>query len=258
MRLLAGRTFEEARREGVREAMIDRGLMRRFFPEGNPLGATIPYGDHALTVVGVVEQARLYDVHQDGRPQIFTRTEDWGYRPLFYVMRTDREPQALLPEVRSAVRRVEPRVAVGDAQSLDEIVGNTLRPQRTSATLITAFALGALLLAAMGLFSVVAECVTRRRHELAVRLALGANHSRLLGLVLREGALLVGAGVLIAVPGIYAAGRLIRGVLVGVSPSDPLTLIAVAMGLLLVTMATCYVPARRALGIEPAQLLRHE
>jgi ABC-type antimicrobial peptide transport system permease subunit len=91
-----------------------------------------------------------------------------------------------------------------------------------------------------------------------VRLALGADHPRVLRLVLREGALLVGVGVLIAVPGIYAAGQLIRGVLVGVSPSDPLTLLAVTLGLALVTLLTCYMPARRVLTIEPAQLLRQE
>jgi putative ABC transport system permease protein len=89
-------------------------------------------------------------------------------------------------------------------------------------------------------------------------LALGADQGRVVRLVLREGATLVGLGVLIDVPGIYVAGGLIRGVLVGVSPSDPLTLLAVALALLLVTMATCYVPARRALGIDPAKLLRQE
>jgi len=173
-------------------------------------------------------------------------------------MRTEREPAALLPEVQAVIRRLEPRVAVGDPRTMDQIVGDTLRQQRTSAALITAFALGALLLAAMGLFGIVSSSVTRRRHELAVRLALGADHPRVLRLVLREGALLVGVGVLIAVPGIYAAGRLIRGVLVGVSPADPLTLLAVTFGLALVTLLTCYVPARRVLRIEPAELLRQE
>jgi putative ABC transport system permease protein len=100
--------------------------------------------------------------------------------------------------------------------------------------------------------------VTRRRHEMAVRLALGADHGRVLRLVLGEGALLAGIGVLIGIPGIYAASRLVRGVLVGISPTDPLTLAAVVAGLGLVTMAACYVPARRVLGIEPAQSLRQE
>jgi putative ABC transport system permease protein len=123
---------------------------------------------------------------------------------------------------------------------------------------IAAFALGALLLASMGLVGVVSSSVTRRRHEMAVRLALGADHGLVLRLVLGEAALLVVIGVLIGVPGIYAAGRLIRGVLVGISPSDPLTLAAVATGLGLVTMAACYVPARRVLGIDPAHALRQQ
>ena len=260
MRLLAGRAFEEPRPTGVSEAIIDDNLARRFFPGADPLGARLKManGKDWLTIVGVVEQARLYDVHQDGRPQLYVRNEDGGARALYYVMRTEREPAALLPEVQAVIRRLEPRVAVGDPRTMDQIVGDTLRQQRTSAALITAFALGALLLAAMGLFGIVSSSVTRRRHELAVRLALGADHPRVLRLVLREGALLVGVGVLIAVPGIYAAGRLIRGVLVGVSPADPLTLLAVTFGLALVTLLTCYVPARRVLRIEPAELLRQE
>jgi putative ABC transport system permease protein len=110
----------------------------------------------------------------------------------------------------------------------------------------------------LGLFGVVSSSVTRRRHEMAVRLALGADHGRVLRLVLGEGALLVGIGVLIGVPGIYAAGGFMRGLLVGVSPLDPLTLVAVSAGLGLVTMIACYVPARRVLGIDPAQSLRQE
>ncbi len=258
MRLVAGRTFEQSRHAGVLEAVIDKTLARRFFPEGNPLGAKIPFADRSLTVVGVVDHARLYEVHQDGRPQIFIRAEDWGFRALSYAIRTEREPRSLLPEVRSAIRQVDPRVAVGNLRTLEDMVADALRQERTSATLITAFALGALLLAAMGLFGVVAASVTRRRHELAVRLALGADHHRVLRLVLREGGVLVGIGLLIGAPGVYVAGRLIRGVLVGVAPTDPLTLLAVALGLAFVTMVMCYLPARRVLTIEPGRLLRQE
>lgn len=137
-------------------------------------------------------------------------------------------------------------------------IDDAMRQQRTSAVLLAALALGALLLVAMGLFGVVSGSVTRRRHELAVRLAVGADHSRVLRLVLGEGTRLVVLGMLIGVPGIYVAGRLIRGILVGVSPSDPLTLSAAALGLAFVTIAACYVPARRVLAIDPARLLREE
>ncbi len=258
LRLIAGRTFTEFRPNGATEAIIDAAIARRFFPEGNAVGANILLGKRPFTIIGVINQARLYDVHADGRPQILVRTEDLGARPLFYVMRTTRNPHSLLPEVQSAVHRVDPRVAVGDARSMDDIVQASLSPQAIGGSLISAFAVGALLLSAMGLFGVVSGSVTRRRHELAVRLALGADHGRVLRLVLKEGALLVMAGLLIGAPGIYIANRLVRGLLVGVSPSDPLTLLAAALGLLLVTMLTCYVPARRALRIDPAQLLRHE
>jgi putative ABC transport system permease protein len=258
MRLLAGRAFDPSRHDGVREALIDRALARQFFPTGSPLGTRIAFRDQSLTIVGVVEQTRLYDVHQDGRPQLFVRAEDWGYRRLAFVLRTGRDPQALIPEVRSSIRRADPRLVPADVRTMGELVGDALRSQRISAVLISGFALGALLLAAMGLFGVVSGSVTRRRHELALRLAVGADHGRLLWLVLGEGAALVVMGVLIGAPGIYVAGYLMRGVLVGVSPWDPLTLLGVALGLGLVTMTACYVPARRVLGIDPAQSLRQQ
>jgi putative ABC transport system permease protein len=258
MRMLDGRGFEERRHEGVREAVIDRHLAAQFFPSGGAVGAKIPFADQSLTVVGVVEQARLYDVHQDGRPQLYARAEDWNARTLSFVLRTTREPRTLIPEVRGAIRQIDSRLALAQVRPMEEIVGDALRQPRISAVLIAGFALGALLLAAMGLFGVVGGSVTRRRHELALRLALGADHRRVLRLVLAEGAMLVGIGMLIGVPGIYVAGGLIRGVLVGVSPLDPATLLAVALGLAVVAIAACYVPARRVLRIDPAQSLRQE
>lgn len=259
MRFVEGRGFDRLRRDGVREAVIDRSLARQFFPAGSALGARIPRGnDQSLTIVGVVDQARLYDVHQDGRPQVYLRAEDWGYRTLAFVLRTARDPNDLIPEVRSSIRRIDPRLALADMRTMNDVVGDALRRQRISAVLISGFSVGALLLAAMGLFGVISGSVTRRRHELAVRLAIGANHNRLLWLVLGEGAALVVIGMLIGAPGIYLAGRLMRGVLVGVSPLDPPTLLAVAAGLGLVTMIACYLPARHVLGIDPAQSLRLE
>jgi putative ABC transport system permease protein len=261
MRLVAGRSFSLERHDGVREAVIDSLMARQFFPTGNPIGVSIPYGEKGaqpLTIVGVVDQARLYDVHQDGRQQIYLRAEDWGYRNLMFTIRTVRDPGSLVPDARAAIRAIDPRLALSDVRTMEEVVGNALRRQRISAVLISGFAVGALLLAAMGLFGVVSGSVTRRRHELAIRLAVGADHRRLLRLVLAEGAALVGIGLLIGAPGIYAAGRLMRGVLVGVSPLDTMTLVTVTVGMILVTMIACYVPARRVLRIDPAQSLRAE
>jgi putative ABC transport system permease protein len=270
MHILAGRTFDPVRDDGRQEALIDRHVAEYFFPNANPIGATITWPDtrvsttfadapsNGLTIVGVVDQARLNDVYRDGRPQLYIRTEDWGFRPLSFVVRTVRDPEAIIPEAQAALRRVEPRVALGDAKTMAQIVDDTLRQPRTSAVVITAFALGALLLATMGLFGIISNSVTRRRHEMAVRLALGADHRRILRLVLGEGAMLVGIGMLIGVPGIYAVSRLIRSALVGISPSDPLALAIVTVVLAGVTMAACYMPARRVLSIDPAQSLRDE
>jgi putative ABC transport system permease protein len=258
VRLLAGRTFAESRQSGVMEAMIDPGMARKFFPGGNAIGAKIPLGGRLLTITGVAGHARLYDVHSDGRPQILVRSDDFGIRPLYFVIRTNRDPRSLWPEVREAVRGVDARVPAGEARAMEDIVDASLGPQAIGGAMISAFAAGALLLAAMGLYGVVAGSVTRRRHELALRLALGAGHRRLLRLVLREGAVLVMAGLLAGAPGVYIAGALMRGLAAGVSPYDPLTLLGVVLGLLSVTMAACYVPARRALRIDPARLLRQE
>lgn len=259
MRLLAGRAFQPARTEGVREAIIDHTLAQHFFPNGDPLGATIPFGENqALTIVGVVEQARLYDVHQDGRPQLYLRAEDFDYRTMTFVIRTPRDPNSVTPEARAAVRQIDPRLALADVRTMEEIVGTALRQQRMSAVLLMGFAVAGLILASMGLFGILSGSVTRRRHEFAVRLALGAAPGSVMRLVLVDGARLVAIGVLTALPGIYVAGNLLRGVLVGIAPTDPLTLSAVSTGLALVAMMACYLPARRVLGIEPAQSLRQE
>jgi predicted permease len=258
MRLLSGRAFNESRPEGVREAIVDRPFATYFFPNASPIGATIPYLGSSATIVGVVEQARQYDLHQDGRPQVYLRAEDWNFggRGLAFAVRTTRPPKTLIPDLQPMMRRIDPRLTVTRVQSMNEIVDRALSQQRLGALLIGGFALGALLLAAMGLFGVVSGSVTRRRHELAMRLVLGADYGRVMRLVLGEGALLIGLGVLIGAPGVYAAGGVIRGVLVGVSPSDPLTLTAVAIGLALVALAACYLPARRVLDIDPARSLR--
>jgi putative ABC transport system permease protein len=141
---------------------------------------------------------------------------------------------------------------------MEQIVADALRQQRTGATLISGFALGALVLAAMGIFGVITASVTRRHHELAVRLAVGADRRKIRRLILREAVLLLSGGVLLGVPAVFAAGGVMRGALVGVSPTDPSTLLGVTTSLALVTLATGYVAARRVLTIDPAELLRKE
>jgi putative ABC transport system permease protein len=260
MRLLAGRDFEATRYEGVHEALIDRYLAKQFFPDSSPIGATVLLGANPQTImiVGVVEQARLHGLHQDGRPQILLRAEDYpnvvGY--WFYTLRTDRDPRALIPEARAVIRQIERRIPVSQMRTMDEIVADARSRERISAVLIAGLALGALVLVTMGLFGMISGSVTRRRGELAVRLALGATHGRVIRLVVGEGARMLALGLLIGVPGIYVAGEALRGFLVGVSPFDAPTLAAVAIGLVTLALLACYLAARRVTAISPDRLLR--
>jgi putative ABC transport system permease protein len=257
IRLLAGRPFA-AGEAGAKEAVIDRTLAAAFFPSGSPLGAAAIVGGDSVTIVGVVEHARQYDVHRDDRPQVYLRNEDDPEATLAWALRTNREPLSLVSEARTAIWRVDPQLAVAEIRSMDQVVKESLRQQRVSAVLIAGFSLGALLLAGMGLYGIVAGSVTRRRHEIAVRIALGAERVQVLRLVIGEGMSLVLLGILVGVPGVWASVRLIDAVLVGISPFDPVTLGAVAASLALVALAACYLPARRVAGIEPAGLLRQE
>jgi putative ABC transport system permease protein len=258
VRVLSGRGFEDSTGEGL-EVLIDRTLARHFFPGADPIGFQIPVGDGArATVVGVVEHARFYDVHQDGRPQLYIPLHDLPLRNLFWTVRADRPPESLVPEVRSAIQRLDPGLAISEMRPMEQIVSQSLNEQRLSATLIGGFALGALLLAAMGLFGVVAGSVVRRRHEIAVRLALGSDPREVLRLVVGEGARLVLVGIAVGIPGIYLSAQALRGVLVGISPFDPFTLLSVATGLLGVGLIACYLPARRAARVDPMIALRAE
>ncbi len=256
IRVLAGRTFEMGRAGSGHEAVIDRTLADRFFPNGDAIGSSLHFANDTLVVVGVVEHARMTDIHEDGRPQVFLRNDDNPSLTLSFAVRTRRSLPGLVPEVRAAVAEVDPQLAVANVQSMDAAVASALRQPRLIAVLLSGFSVGALLLAAMGLYGVIAGSVSRRRHEMAVRLALGASHGRVLRLLLGEGARLVGLGLVVGVPGIYLVSRVIGSVLVGVSPLDPLTLTTVAAGLALVAAIACYVPARRVAAIEPAQSLR--
>jgi putative ABC transport system permease protein len=259
IRLVEGREFEATDRGAGREVMIDRALARHFFPNGSPIGATLKGEGGAMTIVGVFEQARLrYLYKDDDNPHIFVRADEYetGSRPTYYVVRTEMDPLSLLPEVRAAIRRIDRRITISNVRTMDEIVADARSKERVSAILIAGLALGALLLVAMGLFGVISGSVARRRGELAVRMALGATHGRVIRLVVGEGARLVALGLVIGIPGVDMAGEAIRGLLIDVSPFDVPTIITVTIGLIVVSLLACYLAARRVTAIEPERLLR--
>jgi putative ABC transport system permease protein len=261
MRLVAGRTLEERRHDEVHETVIDRRTARHFFGSGNPLGRMLVFDHTPVTIVGVVEQARLVDLYKDDEfLHLYLRGEgfsdqSWN-RPWRYVVRTDRDPKSLITEIRDAIRQIDRRVPVSYTITMDEMIAEARSRERISAVLIGGLAAGALVLVSMGLFGMISGSVARRRGELAVRLALGATHQCVIRLVVSEGARLVVAGMLIGIPGIYMAGEALRGFLIGVSPFDASTLLAVAIGFAAVALLACYLAARRVTAIDPERLLR--
>jgi len=257
MRVLAGRTFAQPRRDGIHEAVIDRHAARHFFGNRDPIGQTLVFDYNPVTIVGVVEQARLQHLYRDDEfLHIYLRAEDFSERPSRYVVRTGRDPKTLMAELRTAVRQTDSRVPVSFMMTMDDIVSDARSRERISAVIITGLALGALLLVAMGLFGMISGSVMRRRGELAVRIALGATHGRVIRLVIGEGARLLALGLLFGIPGLYMAGHALRGFLIELSPFDTPTLAVAAIVLVVVAMLACYLAARRVTAINPERLLR--
>jgi putative ABC transport system permease protein len=261
--ILLGRDF--APQDGTGDAavvVVNEALARRAFPDGQPLGRRIKVGtaptEPWLTIVGVVG-----DVHNEGlatEPELATY-EPHPQRPwttMTIVVRTAGEPLAVVGAVREVVRRAGGEIPVYDITTMPRRIAASLGGRRFTLTLLGAFAATALLLAAVGLYGVVAYGVTRRTREFGVRVALGARSSGVVGLVLRQGLALVGLGIVLGVPAAALLTRSMGSLLYDVGPSDPATLVAVSGVLLAVAALAAWVPARRAARIDPMEALRHE
>jgi ABC-type antimicrobial peptide transport system permease subunit len=179
-------------------------------------------------------------------------------RGLTLVVRTEVEPASLAKAIEDAVHRVDASVPVTDVLTMDEAVAVSLAPQRFNLFLLGSFATLALLLATIGIYSVLAYSVKRRTAEIGIRMAMGAQRRHVVGLVLREGLRLVLAGTAIGLAGAVALSRLLRGMVFGVGTADLPTFAAVAALLPVVAVGASYLPARRATGVDPAAALREE
>jgi predicted permease len=259
IRILAGRPFGESDAAGAPHvALIDRTLAERFFPGSSPLGRTALYAGDTLEIVGVVDQARLYNVYSDDRGQIYLPAAQWPPQAMYYAARTGGDPAMVLPQARCALRRLDPSLPLAEARQGESLVRDSLGRHRLTLTLLGVFALGALFLAAMGIYGVVAGGVIRRTPEIGVRLALGASGSGVLRLVAADAMRVVAAGLVLGLIAAVAASRLLESLLFGVEPGDPVTYGSVAVFLFAVATLSCVVPALRAVRIPPTQALRGE
>ncbi len=253
-----GRAFEESDR-GRGVAVLSEKAAQLLWPgEPNPVGRRfIGEDDKPKTLVGVVAEVRAV-LHSDPPPTAYypywQRVPGGGA----LVVRTTGDPQTAAGALRAALRSEDPQVPIRAIRTMEEVVDLSVAQRRFQLTLMLAFAASALLVTSLGIYGVVSYSVARRRNEIGIRMALGAQRSRLLGQVIRQGMTPVMLGLAAGVAVALLLGRAIRGVLFGIQPTDPLTIAGVTVVLLVVGALACLIPARRAAGTDAIAAIRFE
>ncbi len=245
-------------------AVVSESFVRRYWPNEDPLGRHFKFALSDRTVAGVVGDIRMRGLEQASEPQVYLpyrQVEDQfiiGYIPKDLVVRASAAPAALLPSIRAIVRRADPKLPVSNVRTMTDIVTQETASRSVQLRVIGAFAVMAFLLAAIGIHGVLAFSVAQRTQEFGIRMALGAQPGNILNMVVRQGLLLATAGVIPGIALAYAAGRAMQALLVGVTPGDVRTFVAVAGLAIVMTAAGTLVPTLRALKVDPMMTIRSE
>jgi predicted permease len=264
MPLLLGRALSPQDNKNAPKAIvINQALARQLFKDDNPLGRRLDFENPAIgggfEVVGVVADARYTKLNQDNPPTVYT---PYLQQPVLLQMnfevRTAGDPLPLIPAIREAVRQVDKNLPLFDVKTQSRQIEESVTRERAFARLTACFGLLALLLASIGLYGVMAYGVAQRTREIGIRLALGAQRSDVLRLVLKQGAVVTLTGVVIGIAAAIALSRSLASFLYEVKPTDALTYLAVALLLGGVALLACYLPARKATKVDPLLALRHE
>jgi predicted permease len=259
--LLQGRDFQTSdHNKSPLVAIVDEPLARRYWPAGNALGKRIQTtgGRQWLTIVGIVGGIKHLNLAEEKRPHLYFAMAQNPQPRASFVVRTDGPPLAAISTFRTAIGQVDPDMPLYLVRSMDELIGLTLSTQRLTNILLTAFAILALALAAVGIYSTMSVYVGSRTKEFGIRLALGAQPGVLRRAVLRQAMLLTAVGVVVGIVGALALTRTIKSLLFEVSATDPLVFTAIPVLLVLVSLVACYTPARRATKVDPLVALRDE
>jgi putative ABC transport system permease protein len=262
--LIAGRMFSESDRENApRVAIVNRELVQKHFAGNNPLGARISFGNLTdstswLTIVGVVGSTKLEGVANESYAQVFTPLAQSPVFYLYVVTRTNGDPLAFAPTVRREVAALDAAQPIADLQSMEQRAAASVAQSKLNSIIVTMFASVALILAAVGIYAVIAYAVSQRTREIGIRMALGAARGDVLRLIVRDGMAPAVIGATIGALGAFAVTRLIRNLLYGVSTTDPIVFGIVMGALAMVALGACYVPARRASRVDPNVALRNE
>jgi predicted permease len=261
--LVAGRYFSEADQPGgPRSVIVDERLAGEYWPGQDPIGKRLRTGPVSsgstnwMTVVGVVGRVKQYGLDADGRIVIYLPQTQAAIRSVYVTIRTAGDPLSLLPSVRSTLRDFDPDLPVYRVRTMDVRVEESLARPRFAMTLLTVFAGVALVLAAIGIYGVMAYLVSQGTREIGIRMALGATERGVLRLVLRQGVLVAAAGLVLGVAGSWALTRFMQAMLFGVGRSDPATFGGVALVLATVAVAATVGPARRAARVDPTVAMR--
>jgi putative ABC transport system permease protein len=259
--LRQGRAFTAADDErSPRVVIVSETMARRFFPGGKAVGGhlVINEKDGPLEVVGVAADVKDEDIEEEAELSVYLpyRQDPWWKMGL--IIRTASGPEGLAPAVRSEVLALDRDLPVYNVRTMQAVIDETLSPKRLAMILFGFFAFCALLLAAVGIYAVMSFAVTQRTHEIGVRMALGAQASDILRLVVGHGVLLTLAGLGLGLAGSFALTRAMSELLYGVSATDPLTFAAISLLLAAVALLASYIPARRATKVDPMVALRYE
>jgi putative ABC transport system permease protein len=260
---LRGRDFDERDSPAAQPvAIISEEAARRYFPDADPVGRTLiihSFNRQPSTIIGVAGDVRSASLDSDPAPMVYASTKMYsGWNPMHLVVRGAMAPESYVSAIRDAVRAIDTEVPVYDIRSAEDLIAQSLGPRRFNMYLLACFALVALLLASVGLFGVMAYLVSQRTRDIGIRLALGASRGDVLRMIMRQGLLLTIAGAVLGIAGGFAITDLMRGLLFSVSPTDPATFVSVPVLLILVALLACYVPARRAMRVDPLVALRAE
>src|SRR5256885_3277819 len=263
--LRAGRYFDQHDLgEGVGTAIINETMARTFWPGENALGKKFSRErlrrSPQYEVVGVVGDIHEFRYDRRPRPSFYRpchELELTGFRP-FVVIRTAADPRALLPAIRKELRAAEPAMRAPQVIVWRQALYDSTQAQRTYMLFLVVFAAVGLLLAALGIYGVLAYSVARRTREIGIRMAVGAGRRHVLAMVIAEGGRLVAIGTVLGVVAAFWLTRLIRHQLFEVSPTEPRVFAAVVLLLLAIALLACWLPARRAAKINPMEALRYE
>jgi putative ABC transport system permease protein len=261
--LLQGRLFTEFDVEkSPRVAIVNEAFARTWWPDQDPLGKrfTLDKPGRAdtswTTVVGVVTDARTETLEDTNTPQIYLSSWQRTDKNLAIFLRGRLDPAKLPEQARDMVQSLDPELPVFGAKRLPDVVSGSLAQRRFSMEVVLLFALTALLLAGIGVYGTISYIVSGRTRDIGIRIALGAQRRTILHMVLRQGLALALAGAAVGLVGAWIVSHLMAGLLYGVSPSDPLTFISLTVVLIIVALAACYIPARRAMRVDPIIALR--